>query len=42
METPQEVANSEPYVSVESKPDELGQEWRILHPFKNSGSEIPN
>ena len=28
---------SEPYVSAEGIPDELGQEWKILHPFKVPG-----
>ena len=31
---------SEPYV-LEGIPDELGQEWRILHPFKILGVRFP-
>ena len=32
---------SEPYVLAEGIPDELGQEWRILHPFKIPGVRFP-
>ena len=32
---------SEPYVLAEGIPDELGQEWRILHPFKILGVRFP-
>ena len=32
---------SEPYVLVEGIPDELGHEWRILHPFEIPGVRFP-
>ena len=32
---------SEPYVLEEDIPDELGWEWRILHPFKILGVRFP-
>ena len=32
---------SEPYVLAEGIPDELGQEWRILHPFEIPGVRFP-
>ena len=31
----------EPLV-IEGLPDELGPEWRVLHPFDIPGSEIPH
>ena len=32
---------SEPYVLVEGIPDELGHEWRVLHPFEIPGVRFP-
>ena len=32
---------SEPYVLAEGIPDELGQEWRILHPLEILGVRFP-
>ena len=32
---------SEPYVLAEGIPDELGCEWRVLHPFKIPGVRFP-
>ena len=32
---------SEPYVLAEGIPDELGHEWRILHPFEIPGVRFP-
>ena len=31
----------EPYVLVEGIPDELGHEWRMLHPFEIPGVRFP-
>ena len=32
---------SEPYVLAEGIPDELGCEWRVLHPFELPGVRFP-
>ena len=32
---------SEPYVFAEGIPDELGHEWRVLHPFEIPGLRFP-
>ena len=32
---------SEPYVLVEEIPEELGHEWRVLHPFEIPGVRFP-
>ena len=32
---------SEPYVLAEGIPDELGCEWRVLHPFEIPGVRFP-
>ena len=32
---------SEPYVLAEGIPDELGHEWRVLHPFEIPGVRFP-
>ena len=32
---------SEPYVLMEEIPDELGHEWRVLHPFEIPGVRFP-
>ena len=32
---------SEPYVLVEEIPEELGHEWRVLHPFEIQGVRFP-
>ena len=32
---------SEPYVLAEEIPEELGHEWRVLHPFKIPGVRFP-
>ena len=32
---------SEPYVLVEGIPEELGCEWRVLHPFEIPGVRFP-
>ena len=36
-----ESSLSEPYVLAEGIPEELGQEWRVLHPFEIPGVRFP-
>ena len=33
---------SEPYVLAEGIPEELGHEWRVLHPFEITGVRFPS
>ena len=40
-EDSEESNPSEPYVLVKGIPEELGHEWRILHPFEIPGVRFP-
>ena len=41
LEDSAESKPSEPYVLAEGIPDELGHEWRVLHPFEIPGVRFP-
>ena len=38
---PAESSSTEPYLLAEGIPEDLGHEWRVLHPFEIPGVRFP-